>query len=174
MARIVVAGSSEQSRTQLMRLLSASGYPVFRVCAGAGELRRALNETEDGLLILAGPVPGCSAEELLWDYGDQLQILLIARQPVLDACGEGVFRLAMPTSRQAVIGAVEMLSQMHRMRLPRRGEKEREPVEEAKRILMARRGLTEPEAHRLLQQMAMNRGMKMTECAEKILAAEKP
>jgi len=45
-ARILIAGSSEQSRAQISRLLASSGYPVFRICASAGELRRTLNETE--------------------------------------------------------------------------------------------------------------------------------
>ena len=111
MARIVIAGSSEQNRTQLSALLSSSGYPVYRLCAGAGDLRRTLNDCDDGLLILAGQIPDCSADELFWDYGGQVHILLIARPPDLESCeASGVFRLALPTSRQAVVGAVEMLS----------------------------------------------------------------
>ena len=121
MARIVIAGRSAQSREQMASLLSSSGYPVYRLCSSAGELRRVLNDCDDGLLILAGQLPDCSADELFWDYGSQVQILLIARPPVLEACEEaGVFRLALPTSQQAVLGAVEMLTQLHRMRLPRR------------------------------------------------------
>ena len=69
----------------MSRLLSSSGYPVYRLCGSAGELRRALNDCGDGLLILAGPLPGCSTDELCWDYGDQVQILLIARPPALEA-----------------------------------------------------------------------------------------
>ena len=72
MARIVIAGSSEQSRTQLSALLSSSGYPVYRMCGGAGELRRTLNDCDDGLLIPAGQMPDCSADELFWDYGEQV------------------------------------------------------------------------------------------------------
>ena len=88
MARIVISGSSEQSRSQLARLLSSSGYPVYRLCSNAGELRRVLNDCDDGLLILAGQMPDCSADELYWDYGSQVQILLIARPPALEACEE--------------------------------------------------------------------------------------
>ena len=174
MARIVLSGSSEQSREQMSRLLSSSGYPVFRLCGSAGELRRALNDCGDGLLILAGPLPGCSTDELCWDYGDQVQILLIARPPALEACeAPGIFRLALPTSRQTVIGAVEMLTQLHRMRLPKRPDKEKQLVDQAKDILMRKEHVTEPQAHRLLQEMAMNRGMRMAECAAKIVSSSK-
>ena len=169
-ARIIIAGSSEQSRTQLSRLLTSSGFPIFRCCASVGELRRALNETEDGLLILAGQLPDSSTDELFWDYGDRMQILLIARQPVLDACeASEIFRLAMPVSVQAVIGSVEMLTQLHRMRLPKRGEKEREMVERAKKVLMRSEHLSEEEAHRRIQRYAMDHGMKMSDYADRIL-----
>ena len=170
MARIVIAGSSEQSRTQLARLLSSSGYPVYRLCGHAGELRRVLNDCEDGLLILAGQMQDCSADELFWDYGEQMQILLIARPPALEACEEtGIFRLALPTSQQAVLGAVGMLTQLHRMLLPKRPADEKQLIEQAKRLLMSRDGLTEPQAHRALQQIAMNRGLRMADCAARIV-----
>ena len=173
MARIVIAGRSAQSREQMASLLSSSGYPVYRLCSSAGELRRVLNDCDDGLLILAGQLPDCSADELFWDYGSQVQILLIARPPVLEACEEaGVFRLALPTSQQAVLGAVEMLTQLHRMRLPRRSADERQLVEEAKALLMRRDGLTEPQAHRMLQQAAMSRGLRMADCAAQIIKGD--
>ena len=174
MARIVVAGHSEESRAQMARMLVTSGFPVFRVCASAGELRRTLNDSDDALLILAGPMPDCGADELFWDYGGRVQILLVGRQPALDACEEyGVFRLALPTSRQTLLGAVEMLTQLHRMRLPKREEGEKSLIERAKRLLMDRDGLTEREAHRALQQYAMNHGLKMTEYAARIVGAGK-
>ena len=170
MARIVIAGSSGQSRAQLARLLSSSGHPVFRICASAGELRRVLNDGDDGLLIIAGQMADCSADELFWDYAEQVQILLIARPPELEQCEEsGVFRLALPTSQQAVLGAVEMLSQLHGMRLPKRAAEEKQAVEAAKRLLMRRDGLTEPQAHRALQQYAMNHGLRMADCAARIV-----
>ena len=172
-ARIVIAGSSEQSRTQLMRLLSASGQTVFRVCGNSGELRRTLNSCDDGLLVLAGQLPDCGADELFWDYGDRVQMLLIARPPVLEACeAEGIFRLALPTSQQAVLGAVEMLTQLHRMQLPKRAESDRRLVEQAKRILMRRDGLTEPQAHRALQQYAMDHGSRLADCAARIIKGD--
>ena len=170
MARIVIAGSSEQSRAQLAELLSSSGHPVYRLCGSAWELRRVLNDCDDGLLILAGTLPECSADELFWDYGEQVQILLIARPPELEACeSPGIFRLALPTSRQAVLGALEMLTQLHQMRLPRRTGGERQVIREAKEILMRQEGLTEPQAHRLLQQQAMNQGRRMADCALQII-----
>ena len=174
MARIVVASASESSREQLSHLLSSSGYAVFRCCASGSELRRTVNECEDGIVMLMGQLPDCKPDELQWDYGERIQILLIARREVLDSCeAQEIFRLAMPASSQAVAGAVEMLSQLHQMRLPRRMGSARQIVEEAKQLLMEEQHLSEPEAHRYIQQYAMNHGLKMADYAAQIIRTSK-
>ncbi len=170
MARIIIAGASEDSRTKLSRLLASSGFQVFRSCSSGSELRRALSESEDCVVVMIGLLPDCKPDELIWDYQGAVQMLLIARQPTLENCeSPEIFRLALPSSGQAVLGAVEMLTQLHRMRLPRRSGESREVVNRAKAMLMERQGISEPEAHRILQRAAMNRGMKMAELAAKAL-----
>ena len=170
MARIVVVSQSEDSRTKLVRLLASSGLQVFRSCSSGSELRRALSESEDCVVVMIGFTPDCKPDELLWDYKDSIQILLIAKQPVLDNIeSPDIFRLPMPASGQAVAGAVEMLTQLHRMRLPRRTGESKDIVDRAKAVLRREKGLTEPEAHRAMQQYAMNHGMKMAEFAAQIL-----
>ncbi len=169
-ARIVIAGAAEAARERLSRLLVSSGFSIFRCCASGSELRRALNECEDGVVILLGNLPDCKPDELLWDYGGRIQILWIARPDALAGCeAPEIFRLALPAPGQAVIGAVDMLNQLHQMRLPKRVGAEKQTVEQAKRLLMRRRNLTEPEAHRALQLYAMNHGIKMADYAAQIV-----
>ena len=48
-------------------------------------------------------------------------------------------------------------------------ECEKQIVEQAKKLLMKQQGITEPEAHRAMQQYAMNHGIKMIEYAEQVL-----
>ena len=121
-------------------------------------------------MILLGLMPDCKADELVWDYGDRVQILLIAKPEVLDDCeSREIFKLAIPTSGRAIAGALEMLNQLHAMRAPKRMGTERQVVEQAKEILMRQRGLSEPEAHHLLQKYAMDHGMKMADFAADIV-----
>ena len=170
MARIMIAAASEASRERLSRLLSSSGYPVFRCCASGSELRRTVGECEDGVAVLIGALPDCKPDELQWDYGERVQILWIGKPALLESCeSPEIFRLPLPASGQAVIGAVEMLSQLHRMRLPRRSGESKDVVDRAKALLMRQKGLSEPEAHRAMQQYAMNHGMKMADFARRIL-----
>ena len=166
MARIVIVGTSEASRTQLSRLLASSGHSVFRICASEGELRRTLTECEDGIVLISG----MQLDDLSTDFGNCFQFLLIGRPETLNACeSPQVFKLAYPCSGSAVLGAVEMLSQLHYMRLPHRRGADRALVEDAKRLLMARYQIDEPEAHRRMQRYAMDHGVKMTDYAAKLL-----
>ena len=170
MARIIIASASEASRTQLARLLSASGFSVFRLCAGGSELRRTLNTCEDGVLVIAGSVSDCLIDALVEDFGDCFHILLIGRPDALSACeSPKVFKLAWPCSGSAAIGAIQMLSQLHAMRLPRRAGDDKALVEQAKALLMETQQISEPEAHRRMQQYAMRHNIKMTDYAELIL-----
>ena len=170
MARMIIASASDANREQLSRLLASSGFSVYRCCSSAGSLRRALSESEDSIVIFLGLLPDCKPDDLVWDYGDRVQILLIAKPAQLeDVESKEIFRLQMPASGQAIVGALEMLSQLHRMRMPRRMGSERQIVEEAKKILMAQHGLSEPEAHHMLQKYAMDHGVKMADYAANII-----
>ena len=166
MSRIVIASASEASRNQLTRLLASSGYAVFRLCASEAELRRALTECEDGIVVISRMQP----DDIVMDFGDSFQFLLIGRPETLSACESPlVFRLAYPCSGSAVIGAVEMLTQLHSMRLPHRKDRDKALVEDAKRLLMNKYRIDEPEAHRRMQQYAMRHNMKMTDYAMQLL-----
>lgn len=170
MARMIIAGVSETSRDQISRLLASSGYSVFRCCASGSALRRALSECEDCILIYLGNIPDCSPDDLIWDYGKRIQILWIAKPAMLEDCeSQEVFRLPMPTSQHTILGALEILNQLHQRKMPRRSGADRDLVEQAKRVLMDRMQITEPEAHRLLQKQAMDHGVKMTEYAAGIM-----
>ena len=170
MARIVIAGTSETARTQLLRLLASSGHAVYRLCASEGELRRTLTECEDGIVMISGGLAGIQPDDIASDFGDSFQLLLIGRPEALSACeSPRVFRLAYPCPGSAVLGAVEILSQLHSMQLPHRRGREKLLVEDAKRVLMRRYQIDEPEAHRRMQQYAMRHGVKMADYAATLL-----
>lgn len=129
-----------------------------------------LTECEDGIVIIAGGLTGVSPDDVAADFGDCFQYLLIGRPDVLGACeSPQFFKLTYPCSGSAVIGAVEMLSQLHYMRLPHRRGEDKALVEDAKRRMMREFGIDEPEAHRRMQLYAMRHSMKMTDYAAMLL-----
>ena len=170
MARIVIVGGSEASRAQLNRLLASSGFGVFRLCASGSELRRVLNTCEDGIVILAGPVPDCRPDNLIDDFGDSFHFLLIGRPEALAACeSPRIFKMTYPCPGSAVVGAIQMLSQFHALRLPKRTGEDKNLVERAKALLMQTDSITEAEAHRRMQRYAMTHGIKMKDYAIQLL-----
>ena len=49
---------------------------------------------------------------------------------------------------------------------------DRKTVDRAKRLLMSKKGKTEPEAHRLLQDLAMKKGLRLSEAAARVIEAD--
>ena len=136
MARIVIISQSETSRTQLSGLLASSGFQVFRTCSSESELRRAISDCEDCIVVMIGSVPDCKPDDILWDYKSSVHVLLIARPPILDNCeSPEIFKLAMPASGQAVTGAIEMLTQLHQMLLPHKAFRQRRHPHKGIRVL---------------------------------------
>jgi response regulator NasT len=48
---------------------------------------------------------------------------------------------------------------------------DRKAIDRAKRLLMSKKGLSEPEAHKLLQDLAMRKGVKLRDAAERVIDA---
>jgi response regulator NasT len=49
---------------------------------------------------------------------------------------------------------------------------DRKLIDRAKRVLMNKKGLPEPDAHRFLQDLAMKKGLKLRDAAERVLDLE--
>ena len=49
---------------------------------------------------------------------------------------------------------------------------DRKTIDRAKRLLMSKKGKTEPEAHRLLQDLAMKKGLRLSEAAARVIEAD--
>ena len=49
---------------------------------------------------------------------------------------------------------------------------DRKTIDRAKRLLMGKKALSEPEAHRFLQDLAMKKGLKLRDAAERVIDVE--
>ena len=156
-----------------MRISSAleeSGIPIFRRCCSGAEVLRALNVCDDGVVVCGTKFADRTADELAEDVSEEALLLVVGRPERLALCeNTNLFRLESPFGRAELVSSVRMLLQLHDMRKPRRADDEKELIELAKRRLMEDRGLTEAQAHQTLQRASMNLGLRMTECARRIL-----
>ena len=170
MVKIIVAFANQEKCARYAGVLEEAGLPVFRHCASFSEVRRALDECGDGVVVCACRMPDGTPDALAWDIGERAAILAAGTPEQLQMCeNPGIFRLSVPCSKGEVASAVSMLVQLRQMRLPHRGGNENQLISQAKEYLMRQHSLTEPEAHHYLQKGAMNRGMKLAVFAAQLL-----
>lgn len=170
MVKIIVAFATDEKCVQYASVLEEAGIPVFRCCTSASEVKRTMNQCGDAVIITSCRLPDSTIDALAWDLGKQAVILSIGRPAQLEFCEHpDLFKLPAPYSKGELTSAVNMLIQLHQMRLPRRTNEEKKIIAKAKDCLMAQYAMTEPEAHHHLQKGAMDRGMKLADFAAKLL-----
>ena len=174
MERIVVAFENDVSCQRICAVLENSGLFFCTPCHSAGEVKRLLAKQQIGVLVCGHKLADATAEELCEDIPVSVCMLVLAPQSQLDLFrSDDLFRLATPSSKSDLLSSVNMLAQMsHRMeRLsrPRRSGEEQQLLQEAKTLLMERRGMTEDQAHRFIQKKSMDAGSKMVQTARLIL-----
>ncbi len=169
-AWFIIAGGTEESRTSIKGLLSSAGLEVYQVCYSAGEVKRTFNRVQDAILVLAGTLPDSGIDDLCWDIGEGAHVLLIARSALQERVSfPHIFRLEVPCTRQEILGACEMLEQLHRMSGPKRSYEDKVLINNAKQVLMRTLHLPEDEAYQRMRNTAMNQHKKLIEIAQEIL-----
>jgi hypothetical protein len=173
MNRLIVAFEGEKQRELVRETLASGGMAPRVVCQTGAEVIRAAHEVGRPLVICGHKLRDMSADELAYDLGNAAIVLVIAKNVQLDFCEhEGIFKLPAPFSRSELLTSVSMLRQLADKTSatpPRRTASEEALIGEAKAILMMRTGMTEAEAHRLLQRRSMETGERMISVARRIV-----
>ncbi len=172
MNRLIVAFEGEKQRELVSETLTGGGMAPRVVCQTGAEVIRAAHDMGRALVICGHKLRDMSADELAYDLGATAIVLVIAKNVQLDFCEhEGIFKLPAPFSRSELLTSVSMLKQLAEKAPampPRRTADEEAMIGEAKSILM-RTGMTESEAHRLLQRRSMESGERLVGVARRIV-----
>ena len=174
MNRLIVAFESKTLQNKISQMLESGGLPIRGCFQSGAEVIRTINQIDSGVVVCGYKLADMTAENLCHDLGGAATILVIAPNAQLEYCeSEELFVLPTPISANLLCGSVQMLLQMeqHRRRqnAPKRSDEDKAVIEKAKALLMERGGMTEAEAHRSLQKMSMDSGMRLTELAESII-----
>jgi two-component system, response regulator / RNA-binding antiterminator len=167
--------------------LTDAGHLVLGVRAGDASLPEAMAHLKPDVVVV-------KSDSAVRDVLEHIVIATRdARRPVVmftestdrptmrSALGAGVSAYVVqglrPDRVQAVIDvAVERFAAEQALReelVAAKGElADRKLIDRAKRALMNKRGLSEPDAHRALQDLAMKRGLKLRDAAERVLDIE--
>ena len=181
---VLLVTGSEKFQTFITPLLPSTDYWPVETVKNIGAARRTLAEREFDLVVVNSPLPDDPgirfAGEVCTD-SDAGVLFLVRQEQYEDIYHKlltyGVVTLSKPTNAQMVAQNLRVLCAI-RERL-RRAEKKQLSVEakmeeirlmnRAKWLLVEKRGLTEPEAHRYLEKQAMDRCISKREIAQQLL-----
>lgn len=171
MTRLIVAFEGDKQCDLVREILETGGLQPRTVCHTGAEVLRAAFGSGRALVVCGHKFRDMSADEMAYDLGSSAIVLVVGKNVQLDFCEHvGLFKLPTPFSRSELLTSVSMLMQLAEKTLPppRRNAGEEALVGEAKAILM-RAGMTEAEAHRLLQKRSMESGERLVNVARRIV-----
>lgn len=175
METVIVAFENTALCQRFSDLLESSGTARCLTCHSGDQVRRLLNKQQAHCVVCSPHLADGPAEWLYEDLPPACSLLLVGPQHMLDACGsQEVFKLATPIRKEEALSTVRLLLQfgrrMERFVRLHRSTAEQELVNQAKRLLMEHKGISEDEAHRMLQKRSMDSGSQLAQTARQIVA----
>lgn len=185
MRQIILAVANRGLSDRLKTLLEQGGLTPILCNSGSQTLQIASTHEAGGLLISTARLPDMTLQQLMQLMPDTYDCLalLTAEQRQL-AAGSGIYQLVEPINAIVFIDWARQLIQTRQIQTgssigdkaagcqpPRHGRESEDQkiIEQAKYLLMNRKRMTEPEAHRYLQQKSMRSGLRMADIARKVM-----
>lgn len=180
---VLLVSQTSKGRELLKELLKGSGYTASAEAASGGEARRLLISSSFEAMIVNAPLPDEFGHELsLYGAEEGIGVILAVKNELFDELdakvgGFGVLTVGKPLSRPLFHQALSLMSASQRQlrryeeenRALRRKLEELRLVSRAKCLLVEFRHLTEGEAHRYLEQEAMDARITRKAAAENIV-----
>lgn len=169
--RVLVVDESAERAELLREALLHAGYEVTASLSSPLTLLKTIEQVRPDVIVIDTDSPS----------RDVLEHLVVMSQhtprPVVMFASDGAPETIRAATRAGVcayvVGGVVEHMQRLRAELAEANQKlsERKLVERAKGLLMKERGVDEQEAYRLLRSLAMNRGKRIGEVAQDVIAA---
>lgn len=178
MSSIIVAMPRQEDAKKISEILQSRGLETAALCTTASQVLARVHELDAGVVICGRCFRDMHYSRLAEYLPEYFTMVLLCSNPVPDGREGNVVIVQMPFRAGDLTGTVEMLLAHLRKRLKkkapptRRSQADRKDIEEAKKVLMERNHMTEPEAFRYIQKCSMDSGTNMVETAQMILMLE--
>ena len=184
MGRALIVSAGASSNEYISARLAELGYPRPLIVPSGAEARRRMLESDFELIVVNAPLPDefghelCAAAVEKTDAGVVLLAKAAAAEQLLGSMSdEGVLLLSKPFSNMLFLQAIHMAAASnHRLlRLRQENAKMQEKIAQvrlvsrAKCCLIEQEGMTEADAHRLIEKRAMDTRRDRAEIAQEIL-----
>lgn len=167
---LVVCGQRDFCKN-LCKLIASSVAVHPEVATSGAEARRITSMKEMGAILLAGKLPDENALELaleLAEGGVSGVMIVIDRGALFEAHevldGSGVTILANPLTKDALMQSIRLV-----LKVSEGGG----TLDRAKLMLVQRKGWTEPQAHRYIQKLSMDKRLPREMAAQLVIKALK-
>ena len=131
---------------------------------------------DDGIVICGYKLTDMIYSDLYNLLPDGFSMLLLASSARLEQVNkDSIICVAMPLRIQELIHEINELLEIRRRekkklsRKKERSETQKKTIDEAKKLLMNNRNMTEDEAHRYIQKISMDSGNSMAETADMVI-----
>lgn len=184
MTNTLLITGGEKGRKALVEVLSGMQLMPIETATSGGQARRLLTENDYDIVVLNAPLPDEFGNELAVYIAEHsgTGVVLLARAEVADEVASrvedaGVFVVPKPLNRSLLFGAIKLaLAARRRLNhLQKKNDQLQQKIDDirlvdrAKCALIQYRQLTEPQAHKYIEQVAMDERKTRREVAQSIL-----
>lgn len=181
MINIIVAFSRPEDGRNIKNILVKNGLQVTVSCTSGSQVLAQADDLRSGVVVSGFQFGDMNCRQLSRQLPAGFDILLIASPVKWSGENMGdIVCLPTPFKMCDLISSMRMIERMQvekrrqkRNRPAERNEEDRKAIEQAKRILITRNGMTEPEAHKYLQKCSMDSGTGIAEAARMVLSLYK-
>lgn len=178
MASVIVAFSKAQDARSIKNILVKNGFEVVAACTSGAQALAHMEDLGSGIIVCGYRLADMLFSDLAADMPPDFAMLVLSRQSHWPAQKpDNAVLLPLPLKVHDLIDSLEMLLEMEahrrqvrRQKPKRRSSAERTWIDEAKKLLMERNGMSEEEAHRYLQKSSMASGTNMAETAQMLIS----
>lgn len=175
MGSVIVALPKIEDANKIANLLKKYGVEVDVTCSEANEVLQQTHDRNNGVVIVGNKFKDMSSLEL-YEYLPKFYDMIVISSNDNYDYPSSVIRMCNPFKSVDLANTIEMLLSQQRRLIKKakaapkvRSEEENRVIDKAKKILMERNDMTEPEAYRYIQTSSMNSGTNLVETAEMII-----
>ena len=177
MIDIIVVFPQMKDGQGIRNLLVRNGYRVGIACTSGAQAKTYMDNIDYGIVVCGYKFSDMMYSELFHDLGPTFEMLLVASRAKLEeGVADGIVCVEMPLKSYDLLNTLEMMMQALEKKRKKGRQKPKERniaqkaiIDEAKKLLMNTRNMTEEEAHRFIQKSSMDSGTNMVETAQMVL-----
>lgn len=174
MGIIVVAMPRESDAVHVKEMILGGGfYSEFGIVSRGAEVLEIVQNQPVDMIICMPRFSDMGYQEMVSCLPAGITVVLMTKNDALVPFSSCVVKLLMPFRSEELLGILRQALPEYGRRpkkKPLRSLKDQLLIDDAKKLLMEKKGLTEPEAFRYLQKNSMDMGRTMPETAAMILS----